>query len=183
METKQAIRKEIFRRRKEAESTQIVDNSSAICKKLCSLTQFAEAEWIYLYIDCKNEVMTAGIMKEALRQGKHVAAPRVEGKDMVFYEIHSYEDLESGYFGIMEPKDGLQKAECENAFLVMPGVAFDNKKHRAGYGGGFYDRYLSIHKGLYKAAVAFDFQIVDHVPVEDTDILPDIVITETTNYR
>ena len=63
METKQAIRKEIFRRRKEAETTQIVDNSSAICKKLCSLTQFAEAEWIYLYIDCKNEVMTAGIMK------------------------------------------------------------------------------------------------------------------------
>lgn len=183
MVTKQDIRKEIFKRRKEAENTQIVNNSAAICQKLCSLKEFAEAEWIYLYIDCKNEVMTEGIMKEALRQRKHVAAPRVEGKDMVFYEIHSYDDLEPGYFGIMEPKEGMPEAKCENAFLVMPGVAFDSKKHRAGYGGGFYDRYLGIHKGLYKAAVAFDFQIVENVPVEDTDILPDIVITETVSYQ
>ena len=86
MVTKQDIRKEIFKRRKEAENMQIVNNSAAICQKLCSLKEFSEAEWIYLYIDCKNEVMTEGIMKEALRQRKHVAAPRVEGKDMVFYE-------------------------------------------------------------------------------------------------
>lgn len=182
METKQDIRKEIFKRRKEATSSQILTNSTAICERLCSLSEFSEAEWIYLYIDCKNEVMTEGIMKEALRLGKHVAAPRVEGKDMVFYEIHSYDELEPGYFGIMEPKDGLSRVECEDAFLVMPGVAFDSKKHRAGYGGGFYDRYLSVHTGLYKAAVAFDFQIVQQVPTEPTDILPDVVITETTIY-
>lgn len=183
METKKVIRKEIFRRRKEADTAQIRQNSKAICEKVCGLPEFSEAEWIYLYIDCKNEVMTGDIMQEALRQGKRIAAPKVIGSDMIFYEIHSADDLEPGYFGIMEPVKELPEAECEDAFLVMPGVAFDSKKHRAGYGGGFYDRYLSVHPGLFKAAVAFEFQMMEQVPTEPTDILPDIVITEKRIIR
>lgn len=183
MEAKKAIRKEIFRRRREADLGQIERDSAAICKKVCSLPEFSGAEWIYLYIDCKNEVMTGGIMREALRQGKRVAAPKVIGSDMIFYEIRSLDDLEPGYFGIMEPVSGLPEAGCEDAFLVMPGVAFDGQKHRAGYGGGFYDRYLSEHTGLFKAAVAFEFQILEQVPAEPTDILPDLVITEERMIR
>ena len=59
-------------------------------------------------------------------------------------------NLEPGYFGIMEPKDGLKAATYEHAFLVMPGVAFDKNRHRVGYGGGFYDRYLEKYSKLYK---------------------------------
>lgn len=182
METKQSIRKEIFKRRKEADKARIAADSAVICRKLCSLPEFSKADWIYLYIDCKNEVMTGDIMREALSRGKHVAAPRVTGKDMIFYEIRSYDDLEPGYFGIMEPAEGLPEVNCEDAFLVMPGVAFDRQRHRAGYGGGFYDRYLSVHPGLFKAAVAFEFQMLEQVPAEPTDILPDVVITEQEIY-
>ena len=70
------------------------------------------------------------------------------------------------------------QANPEDAFLVVPGVAFDENRHRAGYGQGFYDRYLAAHRKHATAAVAFEFQIVEEVPAEPTDIFPDLVITE-----
>lgn len=182
METKKDIRKEVSKRRKAASSQQVIADSAKICDTLCQLEAFQTAEWVYIYIDYKNEVMTGEIMKRALAMGKRVAAPKVVGKDMIFYEIQSLEDLESGYFGIQEPREGLPVAACETALLVMPGVAFDRCRHRIGYGGGFYDRFLEKHTKLYKAALAFEFQMFEEVPVEPTDILPDVVITENSIY-
>ena len=50
--------------------------------------------------------------------------------------------------------------------MIMPGVAFDNQRHRVGYGGGFYDRYLSKHTSHFTAALAFEFQMMEEVPTE-----------------
>ena len=83
MEAKKAIRKEIFRRRKETDPASICKNSAKIWQKLFSLPAFQESDWIYLYIDCKNEVMTDGIIKEAFRLGKKEAAPKVVGEDLL----------------------------------------------------------------------------------------------------
>ena len=169
MEAKKAIRKEIFRRRKETDPASICKNSAKIWQKLFSLPAFQESDWIYLYIDCKNEVMTDGIIKEAFRLGKKVAAPKVVGEDMIFYQI--------------SPKTSLPVADGEDGLMIMPGVAFDNQRHRVGYGGGFYDRYLSKHTSHFTAALAFEFQMMEEVPTEPTDLLPDVVITEKTIYR
>lgn len=178
MEAKKVIRKEIFKRRKEADPAVIQKNSELIWQKLFSMKEFQESTWVYLYIDCKNEVKTDGIFREALRLGKRVAAPKVIGETMIFYEITSMDDLEPGYFGILEPKEGLAKATGEDGLMIMPGVAFDPFRHRVGYGGGFYDRYLSVHTKHSTAALAFEFQMMEEVPVEPTDLLPDVVITE-----
>lgn len=62
--------------------------------------------------------------------------------------------------------------------MILPGVAFDEKKHRVGYGGGFYDRYLEKHPTLTKIAFAFEFQIFDSVPSESFDRQPEKIITE-----
>ena len=166
METKKVIRKEIFRRRKEADPIAVHKNSEQIWQKLFSLPAFQESDWIYLYID-----------------GKKVAAPKVVGEDMIFYQISHPEDLEPGYYGIREPKTDLPVADGEDGLMVMPGVAFDDRRHRVGYGGGFYDRYLSKHTRHFTAALAFEFQMMEEVPTEPTDLLPDVVITEKTIYR
>ena len=183
METKKVIRKEIFRRRKEADPIAVHKNSEQIWQKLFSLPAFQESDWIYLYIDCKNEVMTDGIIEEAFRLGKKVAAPKVVGEDMIFYQISHPEDLEPGYFGIREPKTDLPVADGEDGLMIMPGVAFDNLRHRVGYGGGFYDRYLSKHTRHFTAALAFEFQMMSEVPVEPTDISPEIIVTEKEIYK
>lgn len=182
METKTDIRKKVFCLRKEAPREQILRDSRTICERVTGLKEFSEADWIYLYIDCRNEVMTGDILRKALAMGKRVAAPKVVGKNMIFYRIAGEEDLEPGYYGIREPREGLAPADGSSGLMVMPGVAFDRKRGRIGYGGGFYDRYLAAHPQLFTAAVAFEFQLFDQVPREETDILPQCLITEKDIY-
>ena len=66
----------------------------------------------------------------------------------------------------------------KNALIIMPGLAFDEKKNRIGYGGGFYDKYLERHPGLFKVALAYDFQIYKKLETEQFDIRPDIIVTD-----
>ena len=67
--------------------------------------------------------------------------------------------------------------------MIMPGVAFDNANNRVGYGGGFYDRFLEKHPGILRVAVAFDFQVLEQVPTEPTDICPQIIVTQSKIYH
>ena len=67
---------------------------------------------------------------------------------MVFYKLTDFSQLESGYFGIPEPKEDGETVSWETAMMVMPGVAFDVNCNRVGYGGGFYDRFLEKHPGI-----------------------------------
>ena len=60
----------------------------------------------------------------------------------------------------------------------MPGVAFDEERHRIGYGGGFYDRFLEAHPKLSRVALAFEFQVKKEVPYETFDICPEKIVTE-----
>ena len=134
------------------------------------------------YADARS-LQIRGVMRYRCIPWKKVAAPKVVGEDMIFYQISQPEDLEPGYFGIREPKTSLPVADGEDGLMIMPGVAFDNQRHRVGYGGGFYDRYLSKHTSHFTAALAFEFQMMEEVPTEPTDLLPDVVITEKTIYR
>ena len=79
-------------------------------------------------------------------------------------------------------KDG-ETVSWEDAMMIMPGVAFDEKCDRVGYGGGFYDRFLEKHPGICRVAVGFSFQILPEVPTEPTDIRPQVVVTEDKIYR
>ena len=146
METKQDFRREVSLRRKALSAENAENKSIAIMEKVLSLREYKEASLVLVYIDYKNEVHTRPIIEAAWRDGKQVAAPKVNGKKMDFYLLNSFDDLESGYMGIMEPREGLEKTEAFEGVMIMPGVAFDRKLNRVGYGGGFYDRFLENHK-------------------------------------
>lgn len=181
MEEKQKIRKQIFSLRKEASDEQIAQWSQAIAEKVVHLEEFQKSAYLYAYVDYNREVCTRPIIEAAWKAGKHVAVPKVHGKELVFYEFTDYSQLEPGYFQIPEPARG-NVVNWEDALLIMPGVAFDAKKHRVGYGGGFYDRYLEAHPGHFTAALAFPFQMVKAAPYEETDRIPNRVITPEKIY-
>ena len=122
-------------------------------------------------------------MEEAWKLLKRVAAPKVHGEDMDYFYIRSMEDLEPGYFQIPEPKEGLAKAEEEDALVIVPGVAFDSHLHRCGYGKGFYDRYLKAHPHHTAIAIALEFQVVEEVPSEQFDVCPDMLVTPFRTIR
>ncbi len=178
---KKLIRKEVFKRRKAASAEDLNSWSHAIAQKVCKTDLYQNAQTIYTYVAYNREVETRIIIEQAWADGKKVAVPRVEGDVMNFYLIQSYDELEPGCMGIPEPATSIP-ANDEHALMIMPGVAFDRKKNRVGYGGGYYDKYLEAHPGLGKLAVAFEFQFMDEVPVEPTDICPEMIITESSIY-
>ncbi len=178
METKKQIRKSTLSRRRALSAEEWEVYSQKIQGALLEHPWFQEADDIYCYVDYNKEVATRGVIQQAWNMGKRVWVPKVHGTTMEFYPITSFADLASGTYGNLEPVT-TQKAEAAKGLLIQPGVAFDLACHRLGYGGGFYDRYLEKHPNLKKIALAFEVQITEVLPVEETDICPDYVITES----
>lgn len=176
MYTKEELRKVIRGYRRSLNSEDAALKSIAILNKLFETQQYKDAACIYTYIDCRNEVSTMPLVRKALKEGKRVAAPKIENHSMEFYYISGYSDLREGAFGIMEPF-GCELAQETDALMIMPGVAFDKENHRVGFGGGFYDRYLERENTHYKIALAYQFQIFEQIPYEAHDICPDMVLT------
>lgn len=179
---KKAIRKQVFAARKAHTDQQIDDWSRKIAETVTALPEYSNSRRILAYADYNHEVMTKYIIEAAWNDGKEVAVPKVVGQDMVFYKLTDFAQLEKGYFGIPEPARG-EIVQWEEALMIMPGVAFDRQNHRVGYGGGFYDRFLEKHPYITRVAVAFEFQMMSEVPVEPTDISPEIIVTEKEIYK
>lgn len=176
---KKEIRKTILAKRK-ALSTEVLEtNSKVISEKVMAHPKYQAADTVFAYIDAKGEVQTKALIEDAWNKGKTVVVPKVHGDIMKFYKIASYDDLEAGDFGIQEPK-----AECdevtvsEKSIVIMPGVAFDRKGNRIGYGKGYYDKYFSQYPEVYKIAIAFSMQTVDEIPADEFDIKANCVITD-----
>ena len=176
---KKELRKEIGRLRRAHTDEEIHKMSLDVLERIRTLPEYQDAEAVYAYVDYKHEVETGDLIRLAWQDGKRVAVPRVCGQEMRFFYITSLEDdLEEGSFGIREPKEDLSPGDEEDALLLMPGVAFDTMRHRVGYGGGFYDRFLEAHTGMVTVALAFEFQLRKEVPFEEFDIRPAKVVTE-----
>ncbi len=181
METKKDIRKRVLEIRNGLRIDELKNKSHIICKKLMSHPFFLEADVVGCYLDYRNEVQTREIIEQAWRMQKKVAVPRVEDDEMSFYYLSSFSDLREGYRGIMEPNEHTI-ADMHNALVIMPGVAFDKRRNRIGYGKGFYDKFMSRHSGAKSIAIAFECQIVDEIERGLFDYCPDILMTEENIY-
>lgn len=175
METKKELRSHMITMRKNMSQDDFYNKSADICKKISGHGKFQNANIIYCYDNINNEVSLYQLQKEILRSGKILGLPRIDKGIMNFYVINDFDDLTPGYMGIFEPKDYCKNAPAPDLVLV-PGVAFTNEGFRLGYGGGYYDRFLS-ETDAYSIGIAYDFQIVDSLPVEEHDMRLNEIIT------
>lgn len=156
----------------------------AIMEKTVAHYDFGKAENLLIYMHTGSEVRTDGIIGYGLMMGKKVYVPRVNGREMEFYQINDMKECLPGFLGILEPpEDALpfvfdKETPKENTLVILPGLAFDEKGGRLGYGGGFYDRYLAKHPNCMKMGIAYDFQCIEEVVTEENDICVDILITD-----
>ncbi|AIC15089.1 putative 5-formyltetrahydrofolate cyclo-ligase [Nitrososphaera viennensis EN76] len=125
--------------------------------------EFEKAQVVGAYYPKGSEVRTALLIGIAKEQGKKVALPRTEGNDMRLYEYEPADKLVPGKFGIMEPAPKKRLVERVDLLLV-PGVAFDRKGCRIGYGKGYYDRFISEGGASFSMGLAYSIQIVDELP-------------------
>ncbi len=175
---KQKYRQEVFANRASMSPEDELLWNGIITGKILANKTFASAKVVYAYADVRREVSTRAIIDAAMAAEKRAAFPRVDGQNMDFYYIDSWDDLEPGYFGIREPKLTCEKACEEDALILVPGVAFTRQGDRVGYGGGFYDRFFEREPNHPTIALAFGFQLYDSLPLEPTDRRVDLVVSE-----
>lgn len=161
----------------------VEDYSRRVTERFCAQPFYRDAQVLYAYLTFNQEIRTEGLIRQAWADGKRVAVPRVLGKGLMeFYYIDSFEGFITSAFGVPEPpEDPERRADERDVLLLMPGLAFDRDHNRVGYGGGFYDRYLERYQAkgtrFFKPALAYDFQIVGHIPANEHDIRVDAVLT------
>ncbi len=152
--------------------------SAAALTRLYATEAWKSAASVWTYVSVKDEVDTRSLIARALAEGKRVAVPRVTGTSLVFYEFTAFEALQEGYHQLPEPPADGRRAFDPEALVILPGLAFSEEMDRIGYGGGFYDRFLAAEPGHSLVALCYDFQMLDHLEVEDHDIPVDVVITD-----
>jgi len=127
-----------------------------------------------------KEVSLSKAIGKSLVNGKKVYLPKTWPKDrrLTFHRVYSFSDLVSGPFGLLEPNPKNEEADLGSLEVIfIPGLAFDVKGYRLGYGGGFYDRVLKETSAL-KVGVCYSFQLLESLPVEPHDVPVDLILTE-----
>ncbi len=155
--------------------------SEKICDTFINSISFSYYDTILCYSPKGSEVDVRKIAEFSLKLGKKVAFPRITGRGkMEFRYITSLDQLRKATFGIDEPSE-----ECELYIpdpkcctcIILPALCFDRFGHRLGYGGGYYDRFLSTYSGS-AVGVLFSLCLCDILPYGKHDKCADVLITE-----
>jgi len=173
---KKALRREIGALKKAMSEAEIDRYSRDLTEQLLAHPLYRQAPSLYGYLPYNQEVRILPLLRRAQEEGKRVAVPKIFGDEMRFLWLDDLTAVAEGYRGIPEPVADGPEAGDPAALVLMPGLAFDREGHRMGYGGGFYDRYLSAHPGHPTVALCYGFQLLSHIPTEDHDIPVDAVL-------
>ncbi len=181
---KKELRARIQDRRDKLSPAQREELSRRVADNLQAMPEFQAAQTVFFFISFRSEVSTEPMIRRAITGGKRVCLPYTypETKAMVASHILDFDaELRLGNYDILEPKEEfirpVEPADID--LIITPGVAFDLRGGRLGYGGGYYDRFFKQRKqGCPLVALAFEMQIVDEVPRGEHDQCVDKVVTE-----
>ncbi|TYP54196.1 5-formyltetrahydrofolate cyclo-ligase [Thermosediminibacter litoriperuensis] len=182
---KKKLRRIFLDKRLSLSREDVKNMSEKIISTLFALEEFKKSGIVMFYVDARNEVETREAIERALSMGKRVAVPKtIKGQRLLAVEIKGTGELVPGTFGILEPEkdDGLDPEVID--LVVVPGVAFDRRGYRLGYGAGYYDGFLPrLRPEVKKIALAFELQLTEYIPAEKHDIRMDAIVTEKGIYR
>lgn len=159
------------------------DKASRACEeRFLNSEEYQRCKALFIFLSFGSEIETRDIIDRALEDKKLVALPYMTGKphEMLFLKIQSLKDLVKNSTGIYEPvfKEENTVVSDKDTIIVVPGLAFDKNGYRIGYGGGYYDKYMSENEYMKAIGLCFDFQITDSIPTDEYDVKSDIIITD-----
>ncbi|HZD39194.1 MAG TPA: 5-formyltetrahydrofolate cyclo-ligase [Terriglobales bacterium] len=181
-ESKIALRAAATSRRSALSQQDVLSRSCLIQARVCRFPEYLSCRSVALYAAIQNEVMTDNLRDDAWRRGKRVFYPTLRaGAVAELVPVESSGELRMGALDIPEPSSAavLPDDWRQGLLVVVPGLAFDPMGNRLGRGRGWYDRLLKkLGHPVVTVGLAYDFQIVDRVPVEAWDERVAFVFTE-----
>ncbi len=159
-------------------------DSAAIAAVIAALPGFVQARCALVTLPFRSEWDSRPLLDAVLARGDVAVLPRVEApaRMLALHRVRDPDtDIAPGYRGIPEPREHLPRVDLRNVdWVLVPGVAFDVRGHRLGYGGGYYDRLLALMApSVPRVAGAFDLQVQEDVPAAPHDLTVDVVVTPT----
>jgi 5-formyltetrahydrofolate cyclo-ligase len=153
--------------------------SGAVAEGLFGLPEVRDAAVVAVFSSFGSEVDTAPIIERAHAEGRRVLLPYLDEGGMEVAEHRPGNDLVPSSYGPAEPsrREPVDPGEVDAA--VVPGLAFDRRGRRLGYGAGYYDRWLRrLRPNAARIGIGFSFQVVDRVPAGGSDERVDVVVSD-----
>lgn len=185
---KERLRKRVLATRTGLDRGQVEVSGQAILKRVLGLEAYRRAKLVHTYVSSKeNEVDTRALIGTCLAQGKRVAVPVVMPgtKTLSHALIDSLDQLVVGPYGLAQPEPATAvwlPAEARIDLVVVPGLAFDRRGQRIGWGSGYYDRFLAQVQAI-KIGLCYDALVLDCIPGEPHDVPVDMVVAETAIHQ
>lgn len=185
--SKNSLRKRIKNKRNSLTKPEMQKQSSLILKQFKGLMyDIVDSKGGFVvYLATQSEVKTAGIINFLHKQNRKVYAPCVTNSEITPSCLTKGCKFKKCEFDIYEPEKKSKIRSLKNiAAVIIPGIAFDTRGNRLGFGKGFFDKFLKkLPEKTLKIALAFSCQIVKQVPAEAHDVKMDFIITENGIYE
>lgn len=182
MDNKKQLRNEMKQLLMQMTKEEYTKYSEEITEKLINSTEWIKAKTIGITISTGREVNTHAIIDTGWKEGKQIVVPKCfpEKKQMKFFQIKSFDEVEDSFYSLKEPITTITPLVRKEHIdlLIVPGLVYDKRGYRIGFGGGYYDRYLANYKNK-TLSLAFHFQVIEEVPYELYDIPVEKIITNT----
>lgn len=176
---KSEIRKKVLAQLKKLSPTEHSKWSRWSCQMICSLSAYQEADTIATFLSMSHEVDTRELIRQAQKDGKRVLIPKTAKNGHMDFVPYDESCLERSSFGVLEPQAGEIVPPSEIALIHVPGLAWNQKGYRIGYGGGYYDRYLVSYQGMTVSTIC-DKQRYDFTPEPYDQAVKEVFCYETT---
>ena len=153
---------------------------SIICGILSSLEEIRSIEYILVYAPFRNEIDLLPFFEYIKSVGKYTVFPKCEKNGLMNFYVSDYSELTEQAYGIKEPSDAsVPFVDIQNSVCIIPCLSAAKDGNRLGYGGGYYDRFLSSYSGKKIVALYSDFLLeAGELEVNQFDIPAEIIITE-----
>lgn len=178
---KKTIRRNVKDHLKNIDRITYEHKSYMIANKLFQSSEWKNAEIIGITVSHFPEVDTWQLIRRGWEEGKKIVIPKCypSEKMMEFRQITAFHQLETVFFGLFEPivSKTILVEKLDIDLLIVPGLAFNRKGYRVGFGGGYYDRFLTEFNRPF-ISLCFSMQIFDDIPIETHDIPVEKIITE-----
>lgn len=181
-EEKQLLRRQMKDKLNQLTPDQKQTIEQRLYEKLWHNDSWKAAKSIGITISQGYEWDTTPIIQKAWEQGKRVVVPKCfpKEKQLVFYQLNDFQQLESVYYGLLEPNPETSEKVLSNQIdlLLVPGLVFDENLYRIGHGGGFYDRYLTSYDGK-TISLIWREQLIEHIATKPYDIPVDDLLIDS----
>ena len=173
---KKTLRKKFISERNSLASNYRNSSTNTIFATLEEQNFFESSEKIFIYVGFGSEIKTETFIKKWINK-KKVFVPKIENNTMYLIQLTSWNDLEGGHFGILEPKHS-NYYTGKIDLVITPSIVFDRNGYRLGYGKGYYDKYFSLNNYDISIGLSYDKLLQETVPIDNHDKAVDIIITE-----